>query len=74
MSFELFAHATEFFGQPHVFLGRFNGQGLGEAFESAARRTIVTVRPGKGEAEDDIVVSTAPQVETSEGAAQRQPR
>lgn len=47
MAFELFAHATEFFGQPCVFLGRFNGQGLGEEYESAVKRTVVLVKSGE---------------------------
>lgn len=41
-NFDIFAHATRFFGFPCIFLGRFNGQGLGDQVTEMVRCT-----PGK---------------------------
>jgi hypothetical protein len=38
-AFEIFAHVTQFFGYKVVFLGLFNGQGLGTDYEILLRVT-----------------------------------
>eukprot|EP00753_Platysulcus_tardus_P022735 PLAT9950.1.p1 GENE.PLAT9950.1~~PLAT9950.1.p1 ORF type:complete len:546 (-),score=191.68 PLAT9950.1:139-1776(-) len=42
LHFELFAHATRFFGFKVVLLGLFNGQGLGDDYEHVIRKRVVT--------------------------------
>ena len=46
VSFDLFAHATRFFGHKVVLLGRFNGQGLGEEVAEVMRRLEVQADGG----------------------------
>jgi hypothetical protein len=42
MLFEIFAHATHFMGFKVILLGLFNGQGLGDAYETAVKTTLIT--------------------------------
>jgi hypothetical protein len=44
-NFELFAHATQFFGYKVVLLGRYNGQGLG--VEGKDYKIMMRVTPGE---------------------------
>ena len=41
-NFDIFAHATRFFGKKVIFLGLFNGQHLGDACEDVIKRCVVT--------------------------------